>query len=535
MVEKSTLSNTAASIREAINVFRRSVSKLPATESEATAKLLAKAFSEDEIANRRAAFHTNGEIDSTAVLANYELLHGIKYIDELDSYRNYSVSARAIIAIFRGAEVCLHNLAVLGRRISEDINADRIGDVSVKIAWANHFNDTLYRLSQILVQVDKGGVDGEYLDIRDSYSFQDYLSNRALMHSAMKAHASESIEDLANKDIDDPKRFAFFHSYVNSNYEVIWLSLFEKVRLPGSERLPNEDTTDFFRRVVQCRGVSNAVSCVDLKDSTYLMQFRAYHQISEILAALVNDIGADTVIILANGTPLGNEDAEALVICNKLLQIVADNIKPIVRTLSPKAYSAIRPALGITSGSHSHNLRRGLFLTVYPLLVRALRLNLVDFDDALSSDDSFVLKKALEVLKKKDDVRAEIIRNVVYVHQYVRTWRDEHFQFIKTQIGVSPQDIAPTASISGAENAALTADGFRNVHKSDTIAPLYEAVLGRRPANPLAILNPGGWDEYMAHFTAEAVQHMYTDVQARVKRKHSTDESSHGALDKLAR
>lgn len=535
MVEKSTLSNTAASIRQAINVFRRSVSKLPTTESEAVAKLLAKTFSEDEIAKRRSAFHTNGEIDSTAILANYELLHGIKYIYKLESYKNYSASARAIIAIFRGAEVCLHNLAVLGIRISEDITADRIGDASVKIAWANHFNDTLYRLSQVLVQLDKGGVDGEFLDIHDSYSFQNYLSNRDLMHSAMQAHASESIDDLANKDIDDPNRFAFFHSYVNSNYEAIWLSLFEKVRLPGSEKLPNEDTTAFFRRVVQCKEVSDAVSCVDLKDSTYLMQFRAYHQISEILAALINDISADIIITLVNGTPLGSEDVEALVICNKLLQIVTDNIKPIVRNLSPKAYFAIRPALGITSGSHSHNLRKGLFLTIYPLLVRALRLNLVDFNDDLSNDDSFVLKMALEVLKKKGDVRAEMIRNVVYVYQYVRTWRDEHFQFIKTQIGISPQDVTPTASISGAENAALTANGFRSVHKLDAIAPLYEALLGKRPAEPLAILNPGGWDEYMAHFTAEAVQHMYADVQARVNRKHPADESNLKAFNKLAR
>jgi hypothetical protein len=40
-------------------------------------------------------------------------------------------------------------------------------------------------------------------------------------------------------------------------------------------------------------------------------------------------------------------------------------------------------------------------------------------------------------------------------------------QFVKAQIGVRPRHPMPTASISGAENAAASAHKFRAVHKTD--------------------------------------------------------------------
>jgi tryptophan 2,3-dioxygenase len=344
------------------------------------------------------------------------------------------------------------------------------------------------------------------------------------MHEMLSTTAAESTGDIAEKDIDDPRRFTFFHTFVNTNYETIWLSILRHVRVPGVYRTSDESPEDFYQRIVQNDEVREAVACVDLKDVTYLMQFRAYHQISEILVGLVNDLIAETILALTNETQSSFEhEAGSLALCNKLLQIVTDNIKPIVRTLSPKAYFAIRSALGITSGSHSHNLRKGLFLTIYPLLVRSLRLRIVNFDEIAARDDGSVLDQSLQVLRSNVNPKlATLIRQAVYVYQYVRTWRDEHIQFVKTQIGLSPEDNTPTASISGAENAAQTAHNFRSAYKTDPIGPLYEAVLGKRPPTPIAIVHSGRFDEYMASFTADAVQEMYVDVQQRAQRKRNT-------------
>ena len=258
------------------------------------------------------------------------------------------------------------------------------------------------------------------------------------LHETLRAQHQESVADLAGRDIDDPRRFVSFHAFVNTNYDAIWRSVLRDVRLPGVFRDEHETSTSFFERIIDCGGVRAAVTCVDLRDDTYLMQFRAYHQISEILVRLVNAVSCDVILTLVDNTRQSLVmPARALAVCNTLLQVVTDNIKPIVRTLSPRAYLAIRPALGITSGSHSHNLRKGLFLTVYPLLVRAFRLRLSAFDECAARDDATTLENARKVLSGDDHHGyGPFLRNLVYVHQSVRTWRDEHIQFIKTQVGV---------------------------------------------------------------------------------------------------
>ncbi|MCA3805318.1 hypothetical protein, partial [Burkholderia sp.] len=60
---------------------------------------------------------------------------------------------------------------------------------------------------------------------------------------------------------------------------------------------------------------------------------------------------------------------------------------------------------------------------------------------------------------------------------------------------------------------------FRSTHLNDPIGPLYEATLGKRPPAPFSIVHPGGFDEHMAFFTANAVKAMYADVQQRAQRK----------------
>ncbi|MCA3843205.1 MAG: hypothetical protein IOB09_02290 [Burkholderia sp.] len=520
MEVKAPESESARTIRQEIASFLRSKSNLPVTAEHATEKLLAKSLDLDEIKRRREAFSTHAEIDGTAVLANYELLHGVKYLDRLINCEKQQIDTKCIVAILRGTEICLNNISVLADRIIDDVSHSRFGDVSIKITWMNHFNDSLHRFAQLLVQTDLGRNGGDFLSIEDSATYQAAAKKTEAMYEALKT-APESVLDLSEKDLDDPQRFTFFHTFVNTNYETIWLAVLRHVRVPGVFRHEGESAEAFYQRVVQNDEVRDAVNCVDLKDPTYLMQFRAYHQISEVLVGLVNDVIADSILALVDeANESFGDEATSLAMCNKLLQIVTDNIKPIVRTLSPKAYFAIRPALGITSGWHSHNLRKGLVLTIYPLLVRALRLRLVQFNETAARDDDAVLEQAQQVLRQNTQPElAAMIRQTVYVYQYVRTWRDEHIQFVKTQIGVSPEDNTPTASISGAENAAQTAHNFRSTHLNDPIGPLYEATLGKRPPAPFSIVHPGGFDEHMAFFTANAVKAMYADVQQRAQRK----------------
>ena len=184
MEVKAPESESARSIRQEIASFLRSKSNLPVTAEHATEKLLAKSLDLDEISRRREAFSTHAEIDSTAVLANYELLHGVKYLDRLINCEKQQIDAKCIVAIFRGTEICLNNISVLADRIIDDISHSRFGDVSVKISWMNHFNDSLYRFSQLLVQTDLGRNGGDFLSIEDSSTYQAAAKNRSDVRSA---------------------------------------------------------------------------------------------------------------------------------------------------------------------------------------------------------------------------------------------------------------------------------------------------------------------------------------------------------------
>ena len=101
------------------------------------------------------------------------------------------------------------------------------------------------------------------------------------------------------------------------------------------------------------------------------------------------------------------------------------------------------------------------------------------------------------------------------LHQHVRTWRDNHIQLPKTHLGVSANPNQPTVSLSGSDSAVDIAHDLRRAHLADPIIPLYRAMLGTAPPALHEMLTPGGFDEHVAHSTAQAVFNVYEDVQER--------------------
>ncbi len=499
---------TSRKILEEITSYRKSVSNLHPKADHATEKLPAKLFDFDEIVQHPGAAVPAEEIDNAAA----------KYIDKLKNFENRSIDAKCIIAILRGVEICLNNISALAQRITADVQHGHFDEASIKVTWMNHFNDSLHRFSQLLVQTDAGQLDGDFLSIEDSATFSLYAEKVEAMHETLKTTAAESIDDIAAHDIDNLQRFTFFHSFINTNYETIWLSILRHVRIPGVYRTAGESSAHFYQRIVQSdEAPHDTVAPVDLKDVTYLMQFRAYHHITGIFVGLANDLLAGAILTLVDEAHSSfHSEAKALILCNKALQVISDSMKPIVRTLTPKAYFAISPAVRLISGSHSHKLLKSLFVTLYPALVRSLRLRLANFDETTALDDSAMLNQALQVLRSNEQPElSEMIRHTVSIYQYVRTWRDEH-QFANVQVGLSPKGQTPTASVSGTEKATQTIYNFRHTDKKDAISPLYEAVLGKQPADPLDIVHAGRFDEYMTYLTADAVLAMHSGVPVNV-------------------
>ncbi len=74
-----------------------------------------------------------------------------------------------------------------------------------------------------------------------------------------------------------------------------------------------------------------------------------------------------------------------------------------------------------------------------------------------------------------------LLKCSIRLHLAIRTHRDLHIQFVKTQIGLPPSESTQTASTSGAPNAMHAAHGMRHgAHgQRDPIVPIYEVILGK--------------------------------------------------------
>lgn len=511
-------------LEQKIEKYLNMESKLPECEESAFKKLKSENFTVDEIERRKTIFRTHKDINKVAVQANYELLHGLKYIEEVTNgaFKNYR--AKGVISIFRCAEVCLENLSNLASRITRDISEGAIDKVRVKMEWCNHFHDTLYELSQLVSKIDDGRYSGSNIGIKDSRAYSDYICKVTEMRASLVDNMPESIDELVNSDLDSSKRYTYFHEFINTNHHLIWLAHLECVRVPNIHNDEDLTAEQFYDSIVRSTTLKEAVQSVDMHGDTYLMQFRAYHQLSEILGEFINTAACDALVNFVQNEEK-EELAELLIICNQLLRVITDNLKPILRTLTPNAYFQIRPGLGITSGSNSYNIRKGLFSTIYPLLVSTFRHYLVNFDEALAENDEHINSVAKTLLQETGNhVDSTILRNIVYMYQYIRLWRDAHMQFIKTQIGISRDYEEPTASISGAKNAAQNADRFRKIHTNDLVIPLYSALLGKNPPKQLELFLEGEFDEFMSHHTSNAVKVMYSDVQTRTHVRAKTDK-----------
>ena len=485
-------------------------------DAETTSKLNAHGIPADLIATQLATLKSNSA-NRTAVLTSYSLLHSLQHLDVIQrSSPRRSDAADAVIVVYRCAEICLYNIGVLSTKMIAAVSAGNAARVTSLARWRVGFQEVLYRLSALAAEVGADSTAGDVLDIRHSRIYQDYLRQNAELQRFLMADWPEAVADIFGKDLDDPKRFVFFNEFVNSSDERIWQSRLGAVRLPGVDRLATEDDAAFYQRVVCTEQIELMAQALETRADTDLLSFRAVHQIAETIAGYVNLRLCGAIELIVSSSPEGLADASRkLVLGNRLLSVVDDVMKLLLRALTPNAYKEIRPNLGMVKGTSSVMLRKTLFNTTYPLLLRAFKLRITGFSPALADDDEQVTATARELLDGGSPSLADMLRQLVVLHQHVRTWRDNHQQFPKTHLGISPLAERPTVSLSGSNSAVAIAHELRKVHGADPIAPLYRAALGTEPPAVHELVTSEAFDEYMAHQTARAVFEVYSDVQER--------------------
>jgi len=502
------------------------------SEVETRRKLNAHGIDDEEIARQLATLRTNtaGHI---GVLTSYSLLHSLQHLDViLERSPRLGHQAEAMVTLFRCAEIALGCLAELSTRMADNLEHGNVTRFVANARWRAALHEFLYRLSALVAEVGSGPGDGAWLDLRLSRTWPRYEAETGLLHEGLMTRWSEPVASIFESGLDEPGRFVFFNEFVNVSDQRIWLSRLSQARLPGVTKVEGETEAALYERLVCADEIAAMLDALETVEETDLLPFRIVHQVSEVTANTVHQHLSDVIeALLQPGQPLADA-ARVFEIDNRLLSIADDSIKMMLRSLTPAAYRAVRPNLGMVQGTSSVMLRKILFNTTYPLLVRAFRLRLCGLVPELADDDEAVEARVREVLRGRDEPErhlAAILRNLVVLHQHVRTWRDNHLQLPKTHLGTSPVHGQPTVSLSGSDSAVGVAHQLRRTHASDPIAPLYRAAMGTDlpPVHPM--MTEGGFDEYMSNQTARAVFEVYDVVQQRfLERKRRLAETRDG-------
>jgi tryptophan 2,3-dioxygenase len=493
------------------------------SESYTRRKLNAHGIDDDEIDRQLGTLKWNTAPNVTAPITTYSYLHGLQHLDAMNaSAPRLSHPASAILALFRSTEICLHTTGVLSARMLANLQAGRTTEALSNARWRSGFQGLIYKLSLLAVEMNPGGVAGSPLDIRSSRIFQAHDADARRLRTWLSSEWKEDDADVFGKDIDDPKRNVFFNEYVNTGDERVWMSMLSRVEVPGVFKAEGEDDASFYARLVGSEEIVRMATSMETAAESELLPFRVIHQVTEVIAAVVNAQACDAAVQLLTAPAWRLDSAlRGLILGNRLLSVVDDSIKLMMRTLTPHGYSGVRSNLGMVRGTSSKVLRKTLFNQTYPLLVRAFKLRITSWDLDGVTDDDTVHARAVSVLNGEvnEPALAPILQQLVILHQHVRTWRDNHIQLPKTHLGVSEDPERPTVSLSGSDSAVDIAHDLRKTHATDPIVPLYKAMLGTAPPEMHEMLAPGGFDEHVAHATARAVFGVYEDVQNRFARR----------------
>jgi hypothetical protein len=492
-------------------------------------KLNAHGIDDEEIARQLSLLSSNTS-GSTAVLTSYSLLHSLQHMDSmLDNTPRRRPPAEAVVTIFRCADIALGCMAVLSSRMADNLERDAADRFVANARWRAALHEFLYRLSSQVVDVAAAPDDGAWLDLRTSPAWKRYEVQSRALQQGLANRWPEPAEAIFRNGLDCPRRFVFFNEFVNLSDERIWLSRLSRVRLPGVEQGDGETPEAFYQRVVCSQDIEDMLNALETVNETDLLPFRVVHQISELIAGTVHQYLSDVIEQLLDPADPSLADAARLVdLGNRLLSGVDDSIKMMMRALTPAAYQAVRPNLGMVLGASSIMLRKTLFNKTYPLLVRALGLRLCEGSPELANQDDELEARARAVLREDGGearALAAILRGLVTLHQSVRTWRDNHLQLPKTHLGISPLRELPTVSLSGSQSAVAIAHQMRKAHATDPIAPFYRAALGTEPPQVHEMLVTGGFEEFMARQTASAVFEVYDEVQQRFLKRRQRNAS----------
>jgi hypothetical protein len=227
-----------------------------------------------------------------------------------------------------------------------------------------------------------------------------------------------------------------------------------------------------------------------LTGDTYFTQFRALHQIPELLAAEINDRLEAAIRALRAGEREGA--LRHLSWANSLARPAAACLPPMIDNLATSDYHQIRENLGLTSGSHSVGIRYHMFTDLYDQLCAEV-------------GQSGALEGALAPLLRSE---------VATFRSFVFGWRDQHLHLPRNNLGGDS-----TRSLTGSPDAVSVVRGMSEHARQKDPARALLAVPANDGAEPeLAayLAEPDSLDALLLSTTGHVTQGKFVEVQGRL-------------------
>ena len=385
---------------------------------------------------------------------------------------------QAVRALFQATEVALVTLAELADQVTARWSDDDVAAAVRALNWMTSFAkawvDLAWRIRDVApvapnVIPQIADTPRHRLMLTDSPNWQ-----------AVFVAESRLAEALLDRSVS---------SIVPSVGDEIALPLLRYVMLQriGLEYCVVEGAPAVYGDLIRPDEVRKAVLDQQLAGRTVFTQFRAAHQIPELLVDAVNDHLENAVLALRDGDLHAAEPMLHRV--DRLLDATVLSVDILADHLRTGEYHTIRENLGMTSGSHSTGIHYHLMRDLYPELVAAMGRIPTDRE----------LAEAVQ-------------RSVRTIGRHLDRWRLAHLNLPRINLGGAG---TATRSLAGSRDAVQTVSRLREtaLHRDRQQEPPGDGFRATDwESGELALAAVEG---ELLRAIAERTKSRFTDVQQR--------------------
>lgn len=301
----------------------------------------------------------------------YDRLQGLVFLQAARAPRDIgNHKERAFIALSQCRALIHYNIAHLLIRIAEHLNSrvpHPIDGVSSHLRWIHSLAKLSLEISDTICGITHC-VNVDLLSASPTLADQRLVAAFGVADEAMlsyeKRHSSNIVNAIGHHPIHNGDASAVH--YFKSSFHL--LSLIQAVNTPApTSELLSEHLLDMM------------VHSLDTPRPSYLMQFRLLHQVPEILGAEVRAMMTDALEFVSTGDE--HSLLARLRIVQTLLTHMTNCLWPLLELMIPSEYYEIRRTLGVTSGSKSIVLAKGVLRNDYIKLAVAISGNAGKFND----------------------------------------------------------------------------------------------------------------------------------------------------------